>query len=49
MHEFCYTIYCLLARLKQGMRDLMFDWLPKVDLGTLKEDLSKHRLGYLFL
>jgi hypothetical protein len=49
MHEFRHTIHCLLARLEQGMRDLMFDWWPKVDLGTLKEDLSKHRLGYSFL
>jgi hypothetical protein len=49
MHEFRHTIHCLVARLEQGTRDLMFDWWPKVDLGTLKEDLSKHRPGYSFL
>jgi hypothetical protein len=27
----------------------MFDWWPRVDLNTLKEDLSRHRPGYSFL
>ena len=27
----------------------MFDWWPSVDLGTIKEDLSRHRPGYSFL
>lgn len=49
MHEFRHTIHCLLARLEKITRDLMFDWWPKVDLNTLKEDLSRHRPGYSFL
>jgi hypothetical protein len=49
MHEFRHTVQCLLARLERVTRDLMFDWWPSVDLGTLKEDLSRHRPGYLFL
>jgi hypothetical protein len=27
----------------------MFDWWPSVDLGTIKEDLSRHQPGYSFL
>jgi hypothetical protein len=49
MHEFRHTIHCLLARLERVTRDLMFDWWPSVDLGTIKEDLSRHRPGYSFL
>jgi antitoxin component of RelBE/YafQ-DinJ toxin-antitoxin module len=49
MHDFRHTIHCLLARLEKVTQDLMFDWWPKVDLNTLKEDLSKHRPGYSFL
>jgi hypothetical protein len=49
MHEFRHTIHCLLARLERITRDLMFDWWPKVDLNTLKENLSRHRPGYSFL
>ena len=49
MYEFRHTVQCLLARLERVTRDLMFDWWPSVDLGTIKEDLSKHRPGYSFL
>lgn len=42
MYEFRHTVQCLLARLERVTRDLMFDWWPSVDLGTIKEDLSKH-------
>jgi hypothetical protein len=49
MDEFRQTIHSLLARLEQAMRKLMFDWWLKVDLITMKDDLAKHWLGYLFL
>jgi len=49
MHEFRHAIHCLLARLERVTRELMFDWWPSVDLGTIKEDLSRLRPGYSFL
>jgi hypothetical protein len=49
MHEFRHTVQCLLARLERVTRDLMFDWWPSVDLGTIKDDLSRHRPGCSFL
>jgi hypothetical protein len=49
MYEFRQTIHSLLARLKQATRKLLFDWWPEIDLGTVRDDLAKHRLGYSFL
>lgn len=49
MQEFRQTIYSLVARLEQATRKLMFDWWPKIELSTLKDDLAKHRPGYSFL
>ncbi|KAF1836918.1 hypothetical protein BDW02DRAFT_614119 [Decorospora gaudefroyi] len=49
MQESRQTIHSLVARLEQATRKLMFDWWPKVELSTLKDDLAKHRPGYSFL
>jgi hypothetical protein len=49
MQEFRQTIHSLLARLEQATRKLMFDWWPKVDLITIKDDLAKHQPGCSFL
>ncbi|OWY53993.1 hypothetical protein AALT_g11700 [Alternaria alternata] len=49
MYEFRHIVQCLLLRLERVARDLMFDWWPSLDLGTIKEDLSRHRPGFSFL
>jgi hypothetical protein len=49
MREFRQTIHSIIAKLEQATRQLMFEWWPKVDLSTMKDDLAKHRPGYSFL